>query len=89
MVILHRSCFDCHSNETKWPWYSYVAPVSWLVADDVYEGRRHMNFSLWADYNTKLVEIGEMPLWFYLPLHPTAELLPEDVQVIVSWSKQN
>ena len=98
MSILQRSCYDCHSNETKWPLYSYVAPVSWLVADDVHEGRRHMNFSQWADYNTKqknhkreecgeLVEEGEMPLWFYLPLHPEAQLLPEDVKILVQWSK--
>ena len=99
MVILRRSCFDCHSNETKWPWYSYVAPVSWLVTDDVRVGRKHMNFSEWASYNTKqknhkrkksgtLVLEGEMPLWFYMPLHPEAELLPEDIETIVSWSKK-
>jgi len=98
MVILRRSCYDCHSNETAWPWYSYVAPMSWLVADDVHEARRHMNFSQWADYNTKqknhktklcgkLVQEGEMPLWFYLPLHPDAQLLPEDVEILVAWSK--
>jgi hypothetical protein len=98
MAILRRCCYDCHSNETKWPWYSYVAPVSWLVSDDVNDGRKHMNFSEWADYNTKqknhktkkcgkLVTLSEMPLWFYLPLHPEAELLPEDIETIVSWSK--
>ena len=98
MVILRRSCYDCHSNETAWPWYSYVAPMSWLVADDVHEARRHMNFSQWADYNTKqknhktkfcgkLVQEGEMPLWFYLPLHPNAQLLPEDIEILVAWSK--
>ena len=98
MAILHRSCYDCHSNKTVWPWYSYVAPMSWLVADDVHEGRKHMNFSEWDTYNTKrknhkikecgeLVEEGEMPLWFYLPLHPEAELLPQDIETIVAWSK--
>ena len=98
MAILYRSCYDCHSNKTVWPWYSYVAPASWLVADDVHEGRKHMNFSEWNTYNTKrrnhkikecgeLVEEGEMPLWFYLPLHPEAELLPEDIETIVAWSK--
>jgi hypothetical protein len=46
--ILRRACYDCHSHETTWPWYSYVAPVSWLVARDVHEGRRHMDFSTWA-----------------------------------------
>lgn len=98
MTILRRSCFDCHSNETKWPWYSYVAPMSWLVAKDVRDGRRHMNFSQWKGYNAKqkkhkrkdcgeLVEVGVMPLWFYLPLHSEAELSQDDIALIVSWSK--
>ncbi len=98
MAILRRSCFDCHSNETKWPWYSYVAPMSWLVTDDVHDGRKHMNFSEWDTYNDKQkrrkmkecgeeVEEGEMPLWFYLPLHPEAELLPEDIKILTAWSK--
>jgi hypothetical protein len=100
MAILRRSCFDCHSNETKWPWYSYVAPVSWLVANDVHDARKHLNFSEWDTYNERRrnhkikecgeeVEEGEMPLWFYVPLHPEAELLSEDIQTIVSWSKEH
>ncbi len=100
MAILKRSCFDCHSNETKWPWYSYVAPVSWLVGNDVHAGRKHMNFSEWDTYNERRrnhkikecgeeVTEGEMPLWFYIPLHPEAALLPEDIQTIVAWSEQN
>jgi hypothetical protein len=98
MAILHRSCFDCHSNETKWPWYSYVAPVSWLVAKDVRDGRGHINFSEWADYNSKqkehkqeecgeMVAIGEMPLWFYVPLHLDSEMIPKDIEIILAWSK--
>jgi hypothetical protein len=98
MAILRTSCYDCHSNETRWPWYSYVAPMSWLVSDDVRVGRKHMNFSEWSSYNTKqkkhkrkksgkLVESGEMPLWFYLPLHPEADLLLEDIQTLLAWSK--
>ena len=97
MAILRRSCFDCHSNETKWPWYAYVAPTSWLVAKDVRDGRRHMNFSQWSGYNPKqkkhkreecgeMVEVGVMPLWFYLPLHSEAELSQGDIELIVSWS---
>ena len=98
MAILHRSCFDCHSNETKWPWYSYVAPASWLVAKDVRDGRGHINFSEWADYNSKqkehkqeecgeMVAIGEMPLWFYVPLHLDSEMIPKDIEIILAWSK--
>lgn len=98
MAILRTSCYDCHSNETKWPWYSYVAPASWLIADDVQVGRGHMNFSEWSGYNTKQknhkrkecgeeVEEGEMPLWFYIPLHPEANLSEEDTATLLSWSK--
>jgi|TARA_Y100000031_G_scaffold146074_1_gene179450 hypothetical protein len=97
MAILQRSCYDCHSNETVWQWYSYVAPASWLIARDVHIGREELNFSEWKNYNTKQknhkrkecgeeVEEGEMPLWFYTPLHPEAKLLPEDVETIKKWS---
>jgi len=97
MAILRRSCYDCHSNETKWPWYSYVAPASWLVAKDVNDGRRHMNFSEWSGYTAKeqkhsrkkcgkLVDLGEMPLWFYLPLHSEATLSEKDIELLVTWS---
>ena len=78
--LFFRVCRDCHSNETVWPWYSHVAPVSWLVAADVEEGREHLNVSEWArpeqhgDEAAEMVREGEMPLWFYLPLHPDARL---------------
>ncbi|MBT4767090.1 MAG: heme-binding domain-containing protein [Phycisphaerae bacterium] len=99
MAILNRACFDCHSNETAWPWYSYVAPVSWLVSKDVKEGREELNFSQWDSYTPSRaahkieecgeeVEEGEMPLWFYLPTHPEARLTQADVDTIVTWSKQ-
>ena len=79
-----RVCRDCHSNETSWPWYAYVAPVSWLVRYDVDEGRSHFNVSDWGrdpqhgDEAAKMVREGKMPLWFYLPLHPEARLSPEE-----------
>lgn len=75
-----RACFDCHSNETVWPWYSNVAPVSWLVQNDVDGGRDKINYSDWrvpakdADRAAQTVRDGEMPQWQYLPLHPTARL---------------
>jgi hypothetical protein len=75
-------CGDCHSNETDWPWYSNVAPVSWLVTHDVLDGRKHFNVSEWgrprqdADEAVEVVRTEEMPLWFYLPLHPEARLSP-------------
>ncbi|MDP7005751.1 MAG: heme-binding domain-containing protein [Phycisphaerales bacterium] len=98
MAILRRACYDCHSNETVWPWYSYVAPASWLIAKDVRHGRGELNFSEWSSYTTKQknhkrkecgeeVEEGEMPLWFYIPLHEEAEMLPEDIKTITSWGE--
>ena len=97
MAILRRSCYDCHSNETKWPWYSSLAPASLLVARDVHDGRKHLNFSEWANYNPKekkhkqeecgeMVATGEMPLWFYLPLHSEATLSDEEIELLVTWS---
>lgn len=90
-AILKRSCYDCHSHETVWPWYSQVAPVSWLLAWDVTEGRGELNFSTWNRYSSKKIskkmkEIveelkeGEMPPRFYLPLHPEAGLSESDRQ---------
>ena len=98
MAILRRSCYDCHSNETKWPWYSSLAPASLLVARDVHDGRKHLNFSEWTDYNFKqkkhkqeecgeMVATGEMPLWFYLPLHSEATLSDEEIELLVTWSE--
>ena len=97
-AILERSCYDCHSNETRWPWYSRVAPASWLLAHDVEEGRERLNFSTWgrlpaherAEEMEEIweeVEEGEMPLWFYLPLHPEARLSADDRDVLERWSK--
>ena len=96
MQILRTSCYDCHSNEVNWPWYSNVAPMSWLVAYDVDEAREHMNFSKWASYSAddkaedieeiwEEVEEGHMPLWYYLPLHPEAKLSDADKQTIKVW----
>ena len=96
-AILKRSCFDCHSNETIWPGYSQVAPISWLLVWDVREGREELNFSTWNRYSQKKrnkmikeiweeVEEGEMPPWFYLPLHPDARLSDQDHGVLRAWA---
>ena len=98
--ILKRACYDCHSHETVWPWDSKVAPASWLLAWDVHEGREELNFSNWSRYaekkrSKKFKEIveeldeGEMPPWFYLPLHPEASLSPEDQQQLREWASKN
>ncbi len=98
--ILERSCYDCHSHETRWPWYSQVAPVSWLVAHDVDEGREHLNFSTWNALSEKtkskakqeiaeVVEKGEMPVAYYVPLHAEAKLSDEDKKKIRAWADAN
>jgi cytochrome c551/c552 len=97
-ALLKRACWDCHSNETVWPWYSQVAPGSWLIANDVKDGRKHLNFSEWGTYpverRTKKqaevadeVEEGGMPPWFYLPLHAEAKLTDAEKQKLIAWSK--
>lgn len=93
VAVMQRSCGDCHSNYTLWPWYSKLAPVSWLVARDVSQGRRELNLSEFGDYDVakqqrKLdkaceeVTAGEMPLWIYTLQHPDAKLNPGDVEAI-------
>lgn len=95
-AIFERSCNDCHSHNTQWPWYSYVAPASWLVADDVKEARAHMNLSDWSKFNavksaSKLDEIcdeisnGTMPLKQYLIMHPKAKLTQEEIDEVCNW----
>ena len=97
-TTLRRACYDCHSNETRWPWYSRVAPVSWLVIHDVTEGRGRVNFSEWGTYNAfdradmldeacELARKGEMPLRPYLFLHPDAKLTPTDVDALCNWTR--
>ena len=96
MQILKNSCYDCHSNEVRWPWYSNIAPASWLVVHDVNEAREHMNFSEWQFYSAddkedniedigEEIEDGEMPLWYYLILHNDARLSDNDKKTIKSW----
>ncbi len=90
-----RACFDCHSNQTGWRWYSYVAPASWLVARDVNGGRRHLNLTAWdqpqkhAKDVAEQVKSGEMPLWFYLPLHPSAKLSDAEKQALIEGAEKS
>ncbi|MGH9874371.1 MAG: heme-binding domain-containing protein [Pyrinomonadaceae bacterium] len=96
-AIFARSCNDCHSNKTRWPWYSNVAPVSWFVIDHVIEGRENMNLSEWGRYSQRdndsllrqicrEVRAGGMPLSSYTPLHPGSRLSPEDVKTLCDWT---
>jgi hypothetical protein len=96
-AIFDRSCNDGHSNRTVWPWYSHVAPVSWLVTSDVRRGRHHVNFSEWGTYpvekSSKLldeickeVQEGDMPPLIYTPMHSAAKLTSADRQNICRWT---
>jgi cytochrome c551/c552 len=93
--LARRACYNCHSNETVWPWYSNVAPVSWLVQRDVNEGRRHLDFSEWekpwrhAKDVAEEVKTGDMPPWFYLPLHPQSRLSDSDKQALIAGAKKS
>lgn len=96
--ILDRSCRDCHSNETRWPWYSNVAPVSWFVIDHVNHGRSHFNYSNWAQYrpdesagllkdSCALAQKGAMPLPSYLWMHGHARLEAPDIETLCTWTR--
>jgi hypothetical protein len=95
--ILDRACRDCHSNDTRWPWYSHVAPVSWFVIDHVNHGRSHFNYSDWARYSPEegrkllkkscnLARKSEMPLASYAWLHRSAKLSRADVETLCGWA---
>ena len=96
-TMLRNTCYDCHSQETNYPWYSHVAPVSWLLAKDVREGRHYLDFSNWgsldlmkqldalADISDEVGE-GDMPMPIYIPLHPSARLSDADRDKIVNWA---
>ena len=97
-AILRTSCYDCHSNETRWPWYSRIAPGSFLITHDVVEGREHLNFSLFHDLDAfdssdiadeiiEVLEKEEMPLLPYLMLHPDASLSAGETQVLMDWAE--
>ena len=96
-VILKTSCYDCHSNQTPYPWYSHVAPVSWLVANDVKEGRAKLNFSDWKLNNKRRkirqledikeqVQQGEMPMGIYTVIQKKAKLTESQKQLLVKWT---
>jgi len=98
LTTLRRSCWDCHSNETDWPWYAYVAPASLRVTQHVWMGREHVNFTEWDSYDAeeldeayeeiaKEIEKGGMPLSDYLLVHRNAKLTKSDRERLVSWAE--
>lgn len=98
IALLRSACYDCHSNETEYPLYSNIAPISWWLADHIEEGREHMNFSVWGTYSEKKqkhklhecyeeVEEGEMPLESYTYTHAEAKLSAEQRELLEDWFK--
>ncbi len=96
-TILRKACYDCHSNQTKWPWYSSIAPVSWLLVSDVTDGREELNFSTWNRYPAKKqlakrkkvweeVQDSEMPPLPYRLMHPEARLSSGEKEQLRTWS---
>jgi hypothetical protein len=95
---IDRACRDCHSESTRYPWYSYIAPVSWLINRDVRLGREHLNLSIWSEYSVtrrqrclseiaNQVQDGGMPMAIYVAMHPSARLSTEDVHAIFEWTQ--
>lgn len=98
LQIMQRSCQNCHSERTVWPWYSHIAPMSWLIEKDVYYGRGHWNMSKWDLYSREerqdilsrmapMIRNRKMPLPKYLFLHPEAKLSDADIDLLYSWSR--
>jgi hypothetical protein len=98
-LILKRACGNCHSNDTVWPWYSHIAPISWLITSDVNQGRHHINFQDWEAQVSpkeatehlalicKEVRDGGMPPLSYRMMHKDSRLSSEDINVLCSWSQ--
>lgn len=95
-AMFHTACYDCHSDETRWPWYSYIAPMSWQIAQDVNDGRHDLNFSDWPIDNPKrawknmenmsdLIGDGEMPLKKYTLIHKDARLTEAQRDELTQW----
>jgi hypothetical protein len=87
--LVVRACYDCHSNQSSWPWYSNIAPISWLIQHDVQQGRARLNFSQWgasgrgAGDAAEQVQRGTMPQWYYVLLHPAANLTSAEKQILI------
>ncbi len=97
--VLTETCFDCHSDHTRYPWYDKITPVNYWLADHVNEGKEHFNISKWDDYSTKkkdhkfeelieMVEDKEMPLESYTYTHSEARLTDDQIKSVVDWAKQ-
>jgi hypothetical protein len=98
-IMLKSACYDCHSNQPRYPWYASVAPISWKINEHIKEGRDELNFSLWSTFSAKkrdhkleelieMIEEREMPLPKYVTLHKEADLTDEQIASLVAWANQ-
>ena len=96
--IIERSCQNCHSKRTEWPWYSYIAPVGWMIENDVSQGRQHLNLSHWEEYSSQqqnallskmaaAIRNRQMPPGRYALLHPAAKLSNAEIAQIDQWTQ--
>jgi hypothetical protein len=96
--LLKTACYDCHSNQPTYPWYTNMAPVSWWIKHHINEGSQHLNFSIWGTYSEKrknhkleecieMIEEGEMPMNSYTWMHPEAKLTDAQKQLLIDWFK--
>lgn len=94
--IIKNVCYDCHSNQVNYPWYSYISPLSWWLQDHINEGREHLNFSIWNEYNAEKkahkmeeareeVEAEKMPLPSYTLIHGDAKINAKEKQLLLEW----
>jgi hypothetical protein len=99
LQIFERSCQNCHSERTEWPWYSYIAPIGWFIEKDVQQGREHMDFSRWDEYDrgnqrdtltrmSAVLRSRQMPLPRYLILHPSSKLSETEIAMIDEWTQK-
>ena len=95
-TLIKAACYDCHSHQAKYPWYSNVAPISWMVEHHIEEGREHLNFSKWGSYDTKKanhkleecieeIEEGEMPMKPYVVMHSEAKMSKEQKKALMAF----
>lgn len=95
-TIIKKACYNCHSNETDWVWYTKIAPISFLTANDVHDGRKHLNFSDWNKYADKFAKVKEeiweevreenMPPWQYRIFHSEAQLTQDEKNILRNWA---
>ncbi len=95
-TLIRQGCYDCHSYDTKYPWYTYINPLGWLIKDHIEDGRAHLNFAIWTDYSPEKrahkleecyeeIQEGEMPFRAYANMHPEAQLSDEQRVLLANW----